>query len=94
MLADRLHKAYPGAMTKRTSINLDLELVARARDVLETKGATDTIHRALSEVVRQARLKRLAHRRFDLSHADLEEIRRSRTDDVAVPVSVRPRTST
>ena len=81
-------------MIKRTSINLDLDLVARAKDVLETKGATDTIHRALSEIVRQARLKRLAHRRFDCSQADLDEIRRPRTDDAAPPVSVRSRTST
>ena len=41
---------------KRTSLNLDLELVAEARDVLGSNGTTDTVHRALEEVVRQQKL--------------------------------------
>lgn len=37
-------------MIKRTSLNLDTDLVADARGILETRGTTDTIHRALEEV--------------------------------------------
>ncbi len=32
---------------KRTSLNLDLKLVAEARDELGTKNTTDTVHAAL-----------------------------------------------
>ena len=77
-------------MTRRTSINLDFELVAEAKHVLDTKETTETIHRALSEVVRQARLQRLARRRFEVRDADLGELRRSRTDEAA-PISVSDR---
>lgn len=51
-------------MVKRTSLNLDLELVAMARKELGSNGTTDTVHRALEEVVRRARLRRLASRDF------------------------------
>jgi Arc/MetJ family transcription regulator len=61
---------------KRTSINLELDLVADARDVLGTRGTTDTIHRALEEVVRSERLGRLAAERFeDLTPEALERLR-------------------
>ncbi len=66
-------------MVKRTSLNLDLDLVAAAREVLETRETTQTIHRALEEVVRQARLRRLMAHKFDLSN---EELKRLRTPDV------------
>lgn len=67
-------------MIKRTSLNLELELVAEARDVLGTKGTTDTIHRALEDVVRRQRLKELAERTFeDLTPEALAELRRTRT---------------
>ncbi len=52
-------------MIKRTSINLDLELVAEARGIFGTKNTTDTVHTALREAVRRERLARLAKRRFD-----------------------------
>jgi Arc/MetJ family transcription regulator len=51
-------------MVKRTSLNLDLDLVAKARDALGSNGTTDTVHRALEEVVRRERLRRLAERDF------------------------------
>jgi Arc/MetJ family transcription regulator len=67
-------------MVKRTSLNLELELVAEAREVLGTKGTTDTIHRALEDVVRRQRLKELAERTFeDLTPEALDELRRTRT---------------
>lgn len=67
-------------MIKRTSLNLDLDLVADAREVLGTSGTTDTVHRALREVVRRERLRRLAAETFeDLTPEALEELRRWRT---------------
>ncbi len=78
------------AMTKRTSINLDVFLVNEAKEVLDTKETTETIHRALKAVVRQERLRRLGRRRFDFADADLQALRQPRTADTH-PVSVRPR---
>jgi Arc/MetJ family transcription regulator len=49
---------------KRTSLNLDLDLVAAAKDVLGTRNTTDTVHTALSEAVRSARIERLLRRDF------------------------------
>jgi Arc/MetJ family transcription regulator len=63
-------------MIKRTSLNLNLDLVAQARDVLETRTATETIHRALEEVVRREALRRLAEWRPDMTLEDLERLRR------------------
>jgi Arc/MetJ family transcription regulator len=50
---------------KRTSINLDLGLVAEARKILGTKNTTDTVHKALRDSVRGERLKQAAGLRFD-----------------------------
>ncbi len=63
-------------MIKRTSLNLDLELVADARSVLETRGITDTVHRALAEIVRRDHLRGLAEQQFeDLTPQTLAELR-------------------
>jgi len=63
-------------MVKRTSLNLELDLVAEARKVLGTRGTTDTIHRALEDVVRRERLRALADERFDdLTPEALAELR-------------------
>ncbi len=75
------------SMTRRTSLNLDFGLVEEAKAILDTRETTETIHRALAEVVRQARLQRLTRRRFDFGDADLAELRRARTDESG-PVSV------
>lgn len=67
-------------MVKRTSLNLELDLVAQARDVLDTSGTTDTIHRALEEVVRRERLRLLALEPFeDLTLESLEQLRATRS---------------
>jgi hypothetical protein len=66
-------------MTRRTSLNLDFDLVARAKDVLGTTATTETIHEALREVVRQARIRRLAAHRFDMTPDQLEQLRAPRT---------------
>jgi Arc/MetJ family transcription regulator len=65
MRIDGRADAYTLYMIKRTSINLDLELVAEARKALGTKTATDTVHTALRGVVRREQLKRVAELRFD-----------------------------
>jgi hypothetical protein len=68
-------------MVKRTSLNLELDLVAEARELLGTRGTTDTIHRALEDVVRRKRLEALAARTFeDLTPEALAEIRRWRPE--------------
>ena len=63
-------------MIRRTSLNLDLDLVASAREVLETRTATETIHVALEEVVRREALRRLAEWRPDMTLEDLGRLRR------------------
>ena len=65
-------EAYNLDMTKRTSLNLDMSLVDEARKVLGSNGITDTVHRALAEVVRQAKLRRLVARTFDFDNDELE----------------------
>ena len=70
---------YHRAVTKRTSINLDVDLVDEAKAVLGTSEVTETIHLALAEIVRMQRLRRLASRDFpDLTPATLAELRRPR----------------
>lgn len=70
-------------MVKRTSMNVDLDLVKEAQEVLGTTGTTETVHAALREIVRRRRLERLL--RHDFSNLDLEEVRESRweTEDWA-----------
>jgi Arc/MetJ family transcription regulator len=67
-------------VVKRTSLNLELDLVAEAREILNTKGTTETIHRALEDVVRREKLRRLADETFeDLTPEALERLRATRT---------------
>lgn len=63
-------------MIKRTSLNLDLDLVAQAREILDTSTTTDTVHRALEDVIRREALKRLAE--WDLGDLTLEDLWRMR----------------
>lgn len=62
-------------VVKRTSLNLDFDLVAKAREALGSDGTTDTVHRALEEVVRQEKLRRLTE--YDFSELTEEERRRA-----------------
>lgn len=65
---------------KRTSLNLDFDLVAEARDVLGSNGTTDTVHRALEAVIRQEKLRRLTEHDFsELTPEKLRELRATRT---------------
>jgi Arc/MetJ family transcription regulator len=67
-------------MVRRTTINLDSELVAQAREVLNTRNTTDTVHDALRAVIRRERLRRLAQRDWGMTLDDLQEMRRSRVE--------------
>jgi Arc/MetJ family transcription regulator len=66
-------------MIKRTSLNLDMSLVEEARDVLGTNGTTETVHKALAEVVRHDKLRRLTEMVFDF---DNDEIEAAWTDEI------------
>ena len=62
------------ANVRRTSINLDLELVEKAKRALGTSGTTETVHRALQEVWRREAARQLAE--WDPGIDDIEEFRR------------------
>ena len=66
-------------MIKRTSLNLDMSLVDEAREVLGTNGTTETVHKALAEVVRHEKLRRLTEMVFDV---DNDEIEAAWTDEI------------
>lgn len=69
------------ANVRRTSLNLNLELVEAAKAELGTKTTTETVHEALRQVVRQHALDRLAEWRFDHLPDDwLERVRAPRVD--------------
>jgi Arc/MetJ family transcription regulator len=59
---------------KRTSLNLRLDLVAQAREILGTNGTTDTVNGALEEIVRRDKLRSLSEWTFE--HLTDEELER------------------
>lgn len=64
-------------MTRRTTIDVDDELLAQAQAVLGTRGLKDTVDRALTEIVRADRRRRLAEglrdgTAFDFEHAPID----------------------
>jgi Arc/MetJ family transcription regulator len=61
---------------RRTSLNLDLGLVAEARDILGTEGTTETVRAALEDVIRRDKLRRLAAWRIELTPEEEEEFER------------------
>ena len=64
-------------MVRRTTINLDTELVTQAREILTTTNTTDTVHGALREVIRRDRLRRLSQRKWEwLTPERLQAMRR------------------
>jgi Arc/MetJ family transcription regulator len=65
---------------QHTTVNLDRDLLREAMEVLGTTQVTETIHRALEEVVRQWHLRRLlTHDLPDLTPEMLEKVRAPRT---------------
>lgn len=79
MLCEVLSRHTP--RIKRTSLNLDFELVEQAREVLHTSGTTDTVHRALEEVIRREALRSLTE--WDLGGMTLEDLARMRQPSFA-----------
>jgi Arc/MetJ family transcription regulator len=73
-------EAYNRDMIKRTSLNLDMSLVDEAREVLGTNGTTETVHKALADVVRQDKLRQLAAWEFSMTN---EEIEASEAEELA-----------
>jgi Arc/MetJ family transcription regulator len=65
-------------MRKHTTIDLDTDLVRRAGEVLGTTRTTDTIHAALSEVVRRRIRLGILSLRPALSLDDLDAMRAHR----------------
>jgi Arc/MetJ family transcription regulator len=59
-------------MTTRTSINLDISVLDEAREVLGTRGTTETVNKALAEVVRQDKRRRLTEMVFDVDNDEIE----------------------
>jgi Arc/MetJ family transcription regulator len=67
---------------KRTTINLDADLLEEAADALGTSRMTDTVHGAMSDVVRRQKLEALTRLEFpDMDLEKLKELRRPRTFD-------------
>lgn len=68
------------ARTKRTTINLDRDLLDEASGVLGTSGITDTVHAAMNDVVRRRKLEALTKLELpDLDWETIKAMRRPRT---------------
>lgn len=73
-------RSVPSTTTKRTNINLDVELVDEAASILGTTRTTDTVHAALRSVIDRTARERLAGRDFvDLTPGVLDGLREPRT---------------
>jgi len=65
-------------MRKHTTIDLDLDLVRQAAEALGTSRTTETVHAALSEVVRRRLRMEILGMRPALSLDDLDAMRAHR----------------
>jgi len=65
------HRGYNESDMRRTTLLIDDELIAEARDVLGTKGIKDTIDQALNDVVRRAAGDRFIRLLRDTNGLDL-----------------------
>ena len=72
-------------MRKHTTIDLDVDLVRQAADALGTTKTTDTIHAALSEVVRRRLRMEILRMRPALSLDDLDAMRAHRFAEEKAP---------
>ena len=73
-------------MRRRTTIDLDQELVAQAAEALGTRRIVDTVHGALEEVVARRRRAELARMPMpDLTPEALARMRAPRTFDEETP---------
>ena len=62
-----MSRAYLSPSTRHTTLNLDQSLLEEARAVLQTTGVSDTVHRALEDVIKR-------HRREWLAQVDLPDL--------------------
>lgn len=69
------------AARKRTNINLDMELVISARELLGTEGITDTVHAALDEIVKREKRRQLMESLNVPTPEELAEMRKPRFTD-------------
>ncbi len=72
-------------MRKHTTIDLDADLVGKARELLGTTTTTETIHAALAEVIRGRRRLGILALRPALTLADLEAMRAHRFAEEPAP---------
>lgn len=72
-------------MRKHTTIDLDVDLVRRAAEALGTKRTTDTVHAALSDVVRRRLRMEIASLRPALTLDDLDAMRSHRFAEDKAP---------
>ncbi|MGI8549352.1 MAG: type II toxin-antitoxin system VapB family antitoxin [Dehalococcoidia bacterium] len=65
-------------MIKHTTVDLDITLLEAAQKILGTSQTTETIHRALQEVIAQRKRRWLADYSFpELTPETLEDMRRA-----------------
>jgi Arc/MetJ family transcription regulator len=70
------------ARVKRTTINLDLDLLDEASETLGTSRMTETVHAAMADVVRRRKLEALTRMEFPgMTLEKLKEMRRPRNFD-------------
>jgi len=70
------------ANVKRTTVNLDQDLVREAGEALGTSRMTDTLHEAMRDVIRRRNLEALTKERFeDLTLEELQRMRQGRSFD-------------
>lgn len=65
-------------MKRRTTIEIDDELLGRAREVLGTKGLRDTVEAALDQVVKAELRRQLAERLADPDGLDRDALLEAR----------------
>jgi len=77
---------YTSAVSRRTTIEMDEELLEAAQAALGTRGLKETVDRALTEVVRASRRRAFADRLISGTGLDFDDqtisfVRRWRTPD-------------
>ncbi len=72
-------------MRKHTTIDLDVDLVRKAAEALGTTRTTDTVHAALSDVVRRRLRMEIASLRPALTLEDLDAMRSHRFAEDKAP---------
>ncbi len=77
-------------MRKHTTMDLDAELVAAAAGVLGTTKIVDTVHAALSEVVRSRRRAGIVDFRPSLDLDDLDAMRGHGFAEARAPYRPKP----